>query len=344
MNPIISIIIPIYNAENYIIRCLKSVNSQTFSNYEVILVDDGSKDNSNSIITDFIKDKPNWLLFSKKNEGTSITRNFGIDKSKGDFISFIDSDDFVETTYLERLYISLIESKSSLACCGYFDHSKQGIVALNNFSGNSSKIIGVNEFSKLLFSQIGGVLWDKLFDAKIIKENNIRMNLNIYYYEDSLFILDYLYFVSNISIVDEPLYTYNRINDESFTKKMNYKWIQNVINFNTEIEIKLNKLNFKASDTICIVSRNVTGFILSLFEYEKLVIYSFFEKYKIITEIINDPYLSKYFKKENAKVIYKPFYFLYMNKMILMVIYYSYLLNILKKGYTICKKYEILNF
>ena len=333
MNPIVSIIIPIYNAENYIFRCLKSINSQTFSNFEVILVDDGSKDNSNKIIVDFIKDKPNWLLFSKQNEGTSMARNFGIDKAKGNFINFIDADDFVENTYLERLYISLNESNSDLACCGYYDHSNHGVVALNNFSGNSAPTIGVNEFSKLLFSQIGGVLWDKLFSAKIIKENKLKMNQDIYYYEDSLFVLDYLLYAKTISLVEEPLYNYNRVNEQSYTKKINYKWKQNTINFNSEIEKKLNRLNFSIFEIMLIVSRNISVFILSVIEYEKLSKYSFYKKHKIVTIIMNDPFLRKHFKGLNAKPLYKPFHFFFKYRMTFMIIFYSWLLNTLRVGY-----------
>lgn len=337
MIPIISIIIPVYNGEDFIVRCMESIQAQTFSHYEVILVNDGSKDSSEKIITDFIKDKTEWKIFSKINEGTSLTRNFGINKSKGQYIAFIDADDFVEKNYLERLYSSLNESDSDLACCGYYDHSNVGVVALNNYSGNSAKSIGVNEFSKLLFSQIGGVLWDKLFDAEIIRENNIKMNLEIYYYEDSLFVLDYLQFTKKISIIDAPLYHYNRINEHSFTKKINHKWKQNIINFNSEIKKKLDKLNICSFDTDRIVARNVSGFILSVFDYEKLSVYNSFEKNKIINEMVNEPFFVKYFTKNNVRMIYKPFHFFYTNKMIAMIIFYSFVMHILKKGYHIAK-------
>ena len=342
MNPIISIIIPIYNAEDFIDRCLESIQAQTFSNYEVILVNDGSKDNSENIIIDFIEDKPNWILFSKINEGTSPTRNFGINKSKGQYLAFIDADDFVEATYLEKLYTSIISSYSDLACCGYFDHSNLGVHALHNFSGNSAPTIGTNEFSKLLFSQIGGVLWDKLFNDQIIRDNNIQMSLNIYYYEDSLFILDYLCYAKSITIVNEPLYHYNRINEQSFTKKINYKWRQNIVNFNTEIERKLSVLNFTRSETEIIVAKNVSVFVLSVFDYDKLVVYRFSERYQIITAILEDPFIRDNFKMHDVRAVYNPFSFFIKNKMTVMVLFYSWILHQLKIIYLFAKKHRIL--
>lgn len=338
MNPIISIVIPIYNAQDFIVRCLESILAQTFCNYEVILVNDGSKDDSEKIITEFIKGKSNWFLISKINEGTAKTRNFGIAQTKGDYINFIDADDFVQNTYLEKLYTSLINTNSDLACCGYYDHSNLGVHPLHNFSGNSSATIGTNEFSKLLFSQIGGVLWDKLFDAQIIRANNLKMSLDIYYYEDSLFILDYLCYTNRISIVEEPLYNYNRINEQSFTKKINYKWKQNIINFNTEIDKKLRKLNFTGSEVNTIIGRNISVFVVSVFDYEKLENYSFSERNKIVSGIVRDPFVIDHFKMHDSRAVYRPFSYFIKNKMTGMVLAYSWLLHVLKAGYSFYKK------
>jgi glycosyltransferase involved in cell wall biosynthesis len=329
--PLVSIIIPVYNAERFIIRCLESIENQSFLDYEVILVNDGSKDDSKEIIEKFIGNKCNWFLFSKINEGTAITRNFALKKTRGKFIAFVDVDDFIEKDYLEKLYKSIIESGSNLACCGYNDHSIQGVVSLNNYYGRSSDIISVNEFSKLLFSQIGGVLWDKLFDAEIIRKNYLAMNLNIYYYEDSLFILEYLQFIDTVSIVGDPLYNYNRINETSYTKKIDHTWKDNVINFNREITKKLKHIGFTILERDVIIEKNICVFVFTIFQYKKLYLYSFQEKYKILSNLINDSYIIENFKPKNTVVYYKPFVVFFKYKMIGTIILYSYSLHLLKK-------------
>lgn len=337
-SPTVSLVVPVYNAEKFILRCLESIQKQTFLDFEVVLVDDGSRDNSKNIIENFIENKLNWFFYSKINEGTAITRNFGIKKTTGKYITFIDIDDFIEVDYLEKLYCSIKESGSFLACCGYYDHSTNGALPLNNYSDRSSNVINVAEFSRLLFSQIGGVLWDKMFDAKIIRENCLLMNLNIYYYEDSLFIIDYLQFLDKISIVGEPLYNYNRINETSFTKKIDHTWKTNVINYNKEIEKKLSNLEFSVPEIDLIIQKNICGFVLAIFHYEKLHLFSFRAKHKIITDLISDPFLIKNFKPESLNVFHRPYLILFEHKMSTAIIIYSWIFYFLKNMQKIINK------
>ena len=329
---LISIIIPVYNAERFILKCLESVNEQTFTDFEVILVNDGSKDNSEDIIKNFIRDKTNWFLFTKQNEGVAAARNFAISQTSGNCIAFIDADDYVEPNYLEVLYKKYVSSNNNLSCCGYFDHSVYGQESITNYQ-TEKDCVNVYEFANLLFAQIGGVLWDKLFNASIIKSNNIKMNLEIYFYEDSIFILDYLKHINKVGICRENLYHYNRNNESSFTNRINYTWKNNVINFNKKIDSQLTHLRVAPSVIKVIIHKNIYGFVNTLIHSDKLKYYPLKKQYQIVSDIVNDEYIRKYYLFNKVSLFYRPFVFFIRYKWVIFIIVYSYLLNLLKKVY-----------
>ena len=114
-NSLISIVIPVYNAEKYLEQCLNSIQNQTYKNFEVILVNDGSMDHSESICMDFVKVDTRFKYFTKVNGGASSARNFGLDYVLGDFITFIDADDWVDENHLEVLLNNIKENNSDMA-------------------------------------------------------------------------------------------------------------------------------------------------------------------------------------------------------------------------------------
>ena len=115
----ISIIIPFYNTGNYIEECLRSIESQTFTDYECLLIDDGSIDNSRSIVQRYVDKDNRFILLNEKHIGYPLCKNLGLDNAKGDYICFIDSDDYVEDNYLEKLYNAIIETDSDIANCNH---------------------------------------------------------------------------------------------------------------------------------------------------------------------------------------------------------------------------------
>lgn len=118
-NPLISIIVPVYNVEPYLERCLDSILSQTYKNYEVILIDDGSTDNSGKICDTYAKNHPQIKVFHKKNGGLSDARNFGIKKSSGEYLTFVDSDDTITEDALEYLYSLIKKHHTKMAIAPY---------------------------------------------------------------------------------------------------------------------------------------------------------------------------------------------------------------------------------
>ena len=117
MKELISIIVPVYNVEKYLNRCIDSLISQTYQNIEIILVDDGSTDSSSEIVDGYLKKDNRIKVFHKDNGGLSDARNKGIEISKGKYLSFVDSDDYVTNTYIETLYNTIIEYEADISIC-----------------------------------------------------------------------------------------------------------------------------------------------------------------------------------------------------------------------------------
>ena len=116
---LISIIIPIYNVENYLRQCLDSIVAQTYQNFECLLINDGSPDNSSDICREYVAKDTRFRYFEKENGGVSSARNLGIERSEGAYITFIDSDDWVDSDYLEVLYSAILEEQADIAVSTY---------------------------------------------------------------------------------------------------------------------------------------------------------------------------------------------------------------------------------
>ena len=117
--PLISIIIPVYNVERYLPECLDSLLAQTYQNFELLCVNDGSSDSSQSILEQYARKDSRVRVFCKKNGGVSSARNFGLEQAKGEYIGFVDSDDFVLPRFLERMQQAMDAEKAKIAVCGF---------------------------------------------------------------------------------------------------------------------------------------------------------------------------------------------------------------------------------
>ena len=205
-NPLISIIIPSYNVENYIAKGIESCLNQSYKNIEVIIVDDGSNDNTTKVIEKYLDDK-RLSLIKKANSGVSATRNVGIKNSNGQYCIFLDSDDCLELNTVERL-VSLIDG-SKLIACGY-----------NNCI--NGKLCNVKEYPNKLLSGNKALEYAskreyhlessccKLFDLSVIKNNNIYFDETITNIEDGLFVFEYLHYIKRVEYLNESLWIVNK--------------------------------------------------------------------------------------------------------------------------------------
>lgn len=196
----VSVIIPVFNSEKYLKKCLDNIINQTLEDIEIILIDDGSKDNSLDIIKKYSEKHDNIKYKSKKNEGQAIARNLGIEMATGEFISFVDSDDYIETTMLEKLYKVAKKNKSDIVICDYIEEYENKQIPRN------SLYINADTLQKQYILCIAGPC-SKIIKTSIFKENNIRfLENNIY--EDLAIIPALALYTSKISYFNEPLYHY----------------------------------------------------------------------------------------------------------------------------------------
>lgn len=220
----ISIIIPIYNAEKYLREQLESIKRQTVNNYEVIMINDGSTDNSEKIIMEYVNKNTNWNYYLKKNTGVSDTRNLGIELACGKYICFVDADDCLNEKYLECLLKQMEYDNCQLACCGMKKIKGNSIMIDEiHIQGKECVFYNKNKY-EILFNKIGGYIGNKLFLREIIISKKIRFNKNIGMCEDMLFIFMYLKYIDKVKYNDEQNYYY-RILESSASKEINnVKW------------------------------------------------------------------------------------------------------------------------
>ncbi|MCQ8260865.1 glycosyltransferase [Streptococcus suis] len=204
----ISVIVPVYNSEKSIFNCIESILSQSFTDFKIYIVNDGSTDNSDKILTKF-ENHPKIKIVSKANEGVSIARNVGLDLAEGKYIAFIDSDDTIERDYLKTLVDNINYEDVTLAVSSYnvIDLEKN-TKSTPSFSKNE---LDTDLAIEYIISEKGpqGYLWNKLFIAEIIHATNLRFDSEIFMAEDLLFVINYLVDAGGkIKITNSPVYNY----------------------------------------------------------------------------------------------------------------------------------------
>lgn len=223
MSDLISIIIPVYNSEKYIGNCLESILKQTYKNIEIIIIDDGSTDDSAKICDAFSRKDNRIKVYHISNSGVAIARNIGLEKSKGKFIAFSDSDDLYEIDFLEKA-ITLIEEADyfSGAFLTFSQTNKENLIDYLADTGKEEIILVEKYLKKMLDYQAGaywGANWGKLYYKDIIYKNNIQFESKVQFAEDFRFNLEYLKYVEKVAISHFPVYKYRVDTTESLSKK-----------------------------------------------------------------------------------------------------------------------------
>ena len=176
----VSVIIPVYNAENDIIKCVNSVKNQTYPYWEVILIDDGSEDQSGNICDEYARNDERIITVHNQNSGVSSSRNCGIKRASGDFLLFIDSDDYIESDTLKKLINCVHETSAEMVICGFYYHKIKSKELIPNkpeidFSGDNYELVS-NCFKSLFCNEMINPPWNKLISRKIVIENNILLS------------------------------------------------------------------------------------------------------------------------------------------------------------------------
>lgn len=215
--PLLTIIIPVYNTELFLNRCVESVINQTYDNLEVILIDDGSLDNSGRLCDELSKKDKRIKVIHKKNGGLSSARNAGLEISTGELIGFVDSDDYIDPTMFEKLYKLMVEYDADISCCNFEKRGNSGHTEYNYENINEISIFSQKEslISLLSNQRIIYAVWNKLYKRKDFWNTYRFLPL---YYEDADATARCFTSANKIIYTGEPLYVYWN-NETSITRQ-----------------------------------------------------------------------------------------------------------------------------
>lgn len=206
MNPLVSIIVPIYNADKYLTRCLNSIVNQSYTNLEILLINDGSTDTSLNICDKFAKKDTRIKLIDKKNEGVSIARNTGVQKSSGDYIAFLDADDWIVSNYIEQLMKPFENENIDISICDYqicYNYISTPVESNHFFSYRQAREYLLENQKNGNFATI--VPWGKIFKKKILSGIFFPETLH---FEDEATIYKFFYASKQIAECNYKAYFY----------------------------------------------------------------------------------------------------------------------------------------
>ncbi|QAA34732.1 glycosyltransferase family 2 protein [Clostridium manihotivorum] len=312
MKEIVSVIVPVYNAEKSIERCIASVISQTYKYIEIIVIDDGSNDKSGSIINNLWQDNKQIIYIRQENKGVSAARNKGIDSSSGKFVFFLDADDWIEEDCIENMISMMIKTNSDYCFSDWYVEGNFG-TRIDSLNRDWNVYFDADELYRFyILNRYGCAPWGKLYRLDIIVENKISFIEGLPYAEDYLFILRYLSFASICSYINRPLLHYDCYEAGAGAKvRKNYFDLQvRVERYKHEIVRSSNK--YKEYDDELLKISKLKSYVVSL-AYLQLL-YEGFDlcrsQAKEIINLINSECSRSLIKKANFSKINKIYAYL----------------------------------
>lgn len=285
----VSIIVPVYNVEQYLHRGIESLLNQTLKDIEIILIDDGSKDNSGRICEEYSKTDKRIKFVSKINGGVSSARNEGIRISTGEYVAFMDPDDWVEPDMYENMYNQAKSTNSDSAICNYYVDNKDKY-AINSMPIQADLLEG-DSINQLLIRQmisgkdleseyIMGSVWRIIVKNEVLEKNKIRFNTNIHLMEDFLFCIEVFLKSNKIFIDKNPYYHYIKNSNSAMTKyrasiydehktvfyELRDILIKNNLYKNMELQMNLRYINMHISSIV-----NEVNVSSTLNEFQKII-------------------------------------------------------------------------
>jgi len=304
----VSVIVPVYNVEQYLPRCLDSLVNQTLEEIEILVINDGSPDNSQAIIDDYAARYPEKVrAFVKENGGLSDARNFGVQRAQGEYLGFVDSDDYVRNDMFEKLYVQAHRDNADVVVSNYYRYVRGKTTAV--------KIIGHPEWfgsniesTPALLLESKSFAWNKLYNRTWYTANHFLFPVG-QWYEDSAVVYNMLYKANKVSAVNECLYYYRKDRDESITNIVDER-IFDIFKSCTSI-MEFYKANTKSKAVWEVVIRvcQVHLFVRLADVMNKGSLSLRFRYYKKMLAFLNnyDPDWpnNSYYLKENKKRLYK---------------------------------------
>lgn len=244
IDPEISVIVPVYNAQNFLEDCIDSVLAQTYQNFELILVDDGSTDRSSEICDRYAEKDIRVQVIHQVNQGQATARNRALMRARGNWVCFVDSDDLIHPQMLELLYNAVYQSSLNMSMCGYVESD---VIPSDFYSNYDKQFVTLRLDESVLVEMLSKdqypswVVWCKLFRREIIMQNLFTEGR---VYEDNAVVCRWVYNAESAAVVPYDMYFY-RINPQGTTKssfslkQLDYLWaLQEILTFFAEIEYK----------------------------------------------------------------------------------------------------------
>lgn len=274
----ISVIVPVYNVEKYLDKCVESIVNQTYKELEIILVDDGSTDNCPAMCDNWAKKDNRIKVIHKENGGVSSARNIGLDNVTGEYIGFVDSDDYLEPNMYELLIENLTVTNSDISVCSTFLVNENNDIKADNIF--ESQVLNQEEAVKFLSYKMNNSLWNKLFKKEAFE--GCKFEEGHTFGEDHLILLQVLKNVNRVSFISDSLYYYvqrsnsttgskfsKRSFDQVYMKDALYNYVKENYSYVSEY---YRKLSFTARENMCrkiILSNAEREFAKELNEYKK---------------------------------------------------------------------------
>lgn len=277
MRELVTVIIPVYNVEKYLSECIESIIGQTYNNIEIIIVDDGSSDGSREVAERLSRDYKNITVIAQANKGVSEARNNGLDRAHGKYVLFIDADDTIEPTFIEK-HIKALEN-NDIAIVGMNVITKKKKQKLPKYRS------GRNAMGALFIDEgVGGYVWNKIYRKEIITNNHLRFDKKYTILEDLIFNINYLKNIKTVKIIREPLYNYYQRKGSATRKSLKsltegmlrpLGYIKQIVPTNLKKDVDYSIIEIKIKG----------GYALSLREYGLLLRYIFDFNYSIQRKI-----------------------------------------------------------
>lgn len=315
----VSVVVPVYNVEKYLDKCLSSLVSQTLKDIEIIVVNDGTKDNSQKIIDKYKNNYPKIIKsYIKENGGLSDARNFGMKYAKGDYVAFVDSDDYVDVNMYEEMYKKAIESNYDIVVCD-----------LNYVYDSKIKFHSCNIKNDLLSKQeikdnmieMYPTAWNKIYKRSFVENFSFKKNI---WYEDVEFMFKIIPFVNSMGVVRKPFYQYVQ-REGAISSTFNKKILDHMENFNGLIKYYKDKKIF--NEYYCELEYLYVKYLyatmlkgLAKMHNKKL----FFNEYKVIRKNILLYFPNYKSNRYLNKFTIKNIYLKYMNKFFLNIVWILY--------------------
>ncbi len=227
----VSVIVPVYNQEHYIEACLNSIMQQSYSNLQIIVIDDGSTDSTGIILDELSKRDKRIEVYHTKNGGVSAARNYALNEVEGEYIQFVDADDTISKNMTKSLIYAIEQKNTDMAVCNYVKKFSKGYIH-NNIMEKPCRYTSTEYLINTLKDpghHYYGVVWNKLYKSDIIKNNNLSFDSKVTLGEDFIFNINYWRNSKNVTVLCRYLYIYNKTRNVTLSN-VRYKGISDCIN------------------------------------------------------------------------------------------------------------------